>query len=172
MLHNMKPSLALKSRFSKDIRPSELALLQHFLSNDYVANMDRCFGSAHSAPIGDDFKLFLKRIFVNENFNSQPLTIPEDKESYSSLQKAGILVELADATTFMFSSLLGKEILLQMDLPKPLIVDACVSPRTCTKRCRIHVIQRAEAFDYCWGFSKRSRLPTFVHGRTGSFYSS
>jgi hypothetical protein len=99
---------SLKSRFSKDIGPSELALLQHFLSNDYVANMDRCFGSAHSAPIGDDFKQFLKRIFVNEKFNPQPLTIPEDKESYSSLQKAGILVELPDATTFMFSSLLAK----------------------------------------------------------------
>ena len=99
---------SLKSRFSKDIGPSELALLQHVLSNDYVANMDRCFGSAHSAPIGDDFKQFLKRIFVNEKFKPQPLTIPEDKESYSSLQKAGILVELPDATTFMFSSLLAK----------------------------------------------------------------
>ena len=93
---------SLKSRFSKDIRPSELALLQHFLSKDYVANMDRCFGSAHSAPIGDDFKRFLKRIFVNEKFKPQPLTILEDKESYSSLQKAGILVELPDATTSRF----------------------------------------------------------------------
>eukprot|EP00842_Homolaphlyctis_polyrhiza_P001903 jgi/Hompol1/2713/HPOL_006138-RA len=98
---------SLKGRFSKDSSPSELALLQHFLSNDYVANMTRCFGSAHSGPIGDDFKQFLKRIFVNEKILPQLPINPKDQTSYSSLKKAGILVELPNAT-FVFSSHLAK----------------------------------------------------------------
>jgi ATP/maltotriose-dependent transcriptional regulator MalT len=58
---------SLKERFAKDIQPSETALLQHFLSNDLLPNMGRCFGDTHSAPIGNDFKTFLKNIMVEKN---------------------------------------------------------------------------------------------------------
>ncbi|TPX74549.1 hypothetical protein CcCBS67573_g04185 [Chytriomyces confervae] len=98
---------SLKGRFSKVMEPPEQALLQYFLSKDYVTNMDRCFGSAHSDPIGDDFKKFLKRIFVNEEGQPQKLAVVEDENSYASLKKSGILVELPDAT-FTFSSPLAK----------------------------------------------------------------
>ncbi|KAJ3327897.1 hypothetical protein HDU76_010942 [Blyttiomyces sp. JEL0837] len=98
---------SLKVRFLRDITPPELALLQHVLSENHLANMSRCFGSAHSDPIGDDFKLFLKRIFVNEKFFPQTLANPKDEDSYWSRKKAGILVELPNATV-IFSSLLAK----------------------------------------------------------------
>ncbi|TPX71022.1 hypothetical protein CcCBS67573_g06320 [Chytriomyces confervae] len=98
---------SLKGRFSKDMEPPEQALLQYFLSKDYVTNMDRCFGSAHSRPIGEDFKKFLKRIFVKEEGQPQNLAVVEDEKSYASLKKSGILVELPDAT-FTFSSPLAK----------------------------------------------------------------
>ncbi|KAI8823202.1 hypothetical protein BJ741DRAFT_634842 [Chytriomyces cf. hyalinus JEL632] len=98
---------SLKGRFSKDMEPPEQALLQYFLSKDYVTNMDRCFGSAHSRPIGEDFKKFLKRIFVKEEDQPQNLAVVEDEKSYASLKKSGILVELPDAT-FTFSSPLAK----------------------------------------------------------------
>ncbi|KAJ3399638.1 hypothetical protein HDU80_007706 [Chytriomyces hyalinus] len=98
---------SLKQRFSKDFKPPEQSLLQYVLSNDYVSKMDRCFGSAHSDPIGDDFKKFLKRIFVKEEGRPQQLAIAENENTYALLEKTGILVELPDST-FAFSSPLAK----------------------------------------------------------------
>jgi hypothetical protein len=51
---------ALKEQFAKDSQPPAKALLQHFLSDKVLHRMTRCFGSAHSAPIGNDFRIFLK----------------------------------------------------------------------------------------------------------------
>lgn len=98
---------SLTERFAKDIEPSETALLQHFLSNDLLPNMGRCFGDTHSTPIGNDFKMFLKKIMVNEKQILNILANQQDIDSYSSLKKAGILVELPD-NTLEFSSQLAK----------------------------------------------------------------
>ena len=98
---------SLKHRFAKDIQPSETALLQHFLSNDLLPNMGRCFGVTHSAPIGNDFKTFLKKIMLDEKQTLKSLANQQDNHSYSSLKKAGILVEFPD-TTYGFSSQLAK----------------------------------------------------------------
>ncbi|KAJ3221443.1 hypothetical protein HDU78_000485, partial [Chytriomyces hyalinus] len=69
----------LERKFSNAIELPEQALLQYVLSKDYVSNMDRCFGSAHSDPISDDFKKFLKQIFVKEEGRLQQLAIAEDR---------------------------------------------------------------------------------------------
>src|SRR6185312_11316437 len=76
-------------------------------SNDILLKMTRCFGSAHSAPIGNDFKMFLKRILANEKITLNGLENQQDEDSYSSLKKAGILVEFP-GSTFGFSSQLAK----------------------------------------------------------------
>ena len=98
---------SLKERFSKDIQPTETALLQHFLSNDLLPVMVRCFGAHHSAPIGNDFKKILIKILLDEKQILNRLDNQQDNDSYSSLKRAGILVEYPD-TTFGFSSPLAK----------------------------------------------------------------
>ncbi|KAJ3262330.1 hypothetical protein HK103_002744 [Boothiomyces macroporosus] len=98
---------SLQGRFAKDSQPSETALLQHFLSNDILSYMARCFGSAHSKPIGNDFKMFLKKIFVDDKLFLDGLTNEQDDDSYLTLKKAGILVKFPDST-FGFSSQLAK----------------------------------------------------------------
>ncbi|KAJ3194109.1 hypothetical protein HDU82_002567, partial [Entophlyctis luteolus] len=98
---------SLKRRFAKDVAAPESALLQYSLSKEYVSAMDRCFGSAHSDPIGNDFKAFLKKIFVDERVLPHKLVNPEDEQSYASLKKSGILVELGNGD-FAFSSPLAK----------------------------------------------------------------
>jgi hypothetical protein len=108
---------SLKENFMKDTRPPETSLLQHCFSNNFVQRMARCFGSSHSNPIGDDFKNFLKRCFVNEKIQLNSLENPADVASYSSLKKAGILVELPD-TTFAFSSMLAKRYYFKWIFPK------------------------------------------------------
>ena len=69
--------------------------------------MARCFGSAHSYPAGNDFKRFLKACFENKRIWCDSFTNLQDEDSYSSLKKAGILVELPDSS-FGFSSPLAK----------------------------------------------------------------
>ena len=98
---------ALRERFANDTRPSETALLQYFLSDKILPRISRCFGSAPSAPIGNDFRLFLQKLFVDEVVYENGFSNPKDDASYSSLKKAGILVEPA-YKTFAFSSPLAK----------------------------------------------------------------
>ena len=98
---------SLTEAYMKDSCPTETALLQHCLSNGFVQRMARCFGSRHSNPVGDDFKRFLKRCFANERVQLNGFQNQEDVDSYSSLKKAGILVEFPDST-FRFSSHLAK----------------------------------------------------------------
>jgi hypothetical protein len=98
---------SLKDAFMKDIHPTETTLLHHCFSNNFVQRMARCFGSRHSNPVGDDFKNFLKRCFSDDRTQLNVLMNQEDNDSYSSLKKAGILVEFPD-TTFGFSSPLAK----------------------------------------------------------------
>ena len=98
---------SLTQEFIKDYEPTETALLQYCFSNIFVRRMSRCFGSKHSNPIGDDFKNFLKKTFVDKRTKSTSFTSKEDEKSYSSLKKAGILVEFP-GETFGFSSLLAK----------------------------------------------------------------
>jgi hypothetical protein len=98
---------SLKDAFMKDIHPTETTLLHHCFSNNFVQRMARCFGSRHSKPVGDDFKDFLKRCFSDDRTQLNGLMHQEDNDSYSSLKKAGILVEFPD-TTFGFSSPLAK----------------------------------------------------------------
>jgi hypothetical protein len=78
--------------------------------------MNRCFGSRLSSPIGDDFKVFLKKIMLSETQFLDSLSNEQDKQTYSSLKKAGILVELSD-TTFGFSSQLAKRYYFQWLFP-------------------------------------------------------
>jgi hypothetical protein len=98
---------SLTETFMKDTAPPETSLLQHCFSNNFVQRMSRCFGSSHSRPIGDDLKDFLKRSLLNGKILLDKLDNQVDEASYSSLKKAGILVELPD-TTFAFSSMLAK----------------------------------------------------------------
>jgi hypothetical protein len=56
---------------------------------------------------GNDFKRFLKECFENKMIRRSHFTNKQDEDSYSSLEKAGILVELPDST-FGFSSPLAK----------------------------------------------------------------
>jgi len=95
----------LKDRFAKDAQPPETALLQFFLSDELLPGITRCFGSAHSAPIGNDFKLFLKKVLVDEKPFQNGFANPQDDDSFSSLKKAGILVELPDSSVGFSSSL-------------------------------------------------------------------
>lgn len=98
---------SLKDAFMKDIHPTETDLLRHCFSNSFVQRMARCFGSRHSKPVGNDFKNFLKRCFADDLIQFNGLMNEEDNDAYSSLKKAGILVEYPD-TTFGFSSPLAK----------------------------------------------------------------
>jgi hypothetical protein len=99
---------SLKGEFflDKNDEVEETVCLQYCLSFPFIRNMARCFGSVHSAPVGNDFKSFLKGCFANEK-GLDRFTNPQDNDSYSSLKKAGILVEYPDST-FGFSSPLAK----------------------------------------------------------------
>ena len=96
---------------------SESLCLQYCLSLPFVQNMARCFGSGHSYPAGEDFKNFLQKCFENEKIQLNILSNQQDEESYSSLKKAGILVELSDST-FSFSSQLAKRYYFKWIFPK------------------------------------------------------
>jgi hypothetical protein len=118
---------SLKERFAKDIQPSETALLQHFLSNDLLSNMGRCFGDNHSAPIGNDFKMFLKKTLLDEKQTLNNLANQQDDHSYSSLKKAGILVEFPD-TTYGFSSPLAKRYYFKWIFPNRSLTTPSILP--------------------------------------------
>jgi hypothetical protein len=92
---------------SKNDDVEEAVCLQYCLSDRFVQNMARCFGSEHSYPVGKDFKRFLKDCFENKLVFCNGFTNPQDDVSYSLLEKAGILVELS-GSSFGFSSLLAK----------------------------------------------------------------
>jgi hypothetical protein len=100
---------ALKAEFfsSKNDVVEETLCLQYCLNDPFVQNMARCFGGAHSYPVGNDFKRFLKECFENKRTWREGFTNVQDDDSYSSLKKAGILVELRDSS-FGFSSPLAK----------------------------------------------------------------
>jgi hypothetical protein len=101
---------ALEKEFfsSKNDDVRETLCLQYCLSDPFVQNMARCFGSAHSYPVGNDFKRFLKNCFENNKMMCRDSFINlKDDDSYSSLKKAGILVELS-GSSFGFSSPLAK----------------------------------------------------------------
>jgi hypothetical protein len=98
---------SLEERFAKDIQPLETDVLQYFLSDKVLQSMTPCFGSAHALPIGPDFKTFMKKVFVDKRLCPSGFTNPQDGESYSSLENAGIL-ELPDSKSFGFSSPLAK----------------------------------------------------------------
>jgi hypothetical protein len=98
---------SLNESFMKDVAPSETRLLQHCMSKPFIERMARCFGSNHSLPIGNDFKHFLKRCLVDGRNQSPSSLNQDDKKSFSSLEKAGILVQFPD-DTFGFSSQLAK----------------------------------------------------------------
>jgi energy-coupling factor transporter ATP-binding protein EcfA2 len=97
---------SLKERFAKDAKPSEPALLQHFLSNDLLSNMCRSFGETHSDPIENDSKRFLKMIMVDGVF-TKSWTDQQDQDTYSLLKNTGVLIEFPNKT-FGFSSQLAK----------------------------------------------------------------
>ncbi|KAI3631251.1 hypothetical protein MIR68_010741 [Amoeboaphelidium protococcarum] len=85
----------------------EALCLQYCLSDQFVQNMARCFGSAHSYPYGNEFKRYLKECFVGQRIRYDGFSNPQDDNVYSQLKKAGILVELPDSSVG-FSSPLAK----------------------------------------------------------------
>ena len=85
----------------------ETLCLRYCFSGSFLQNMARCFGSEHSYPVENDFKRFLKECFENKRIWLTDFTNRQDYASYSSLKKAGILVELPDSS-FAFSSPLAK----------------------------------------------------------------
>jgi hypothetical protein len=92
----------------KNDNVEEALCLEYFLSDKLVQNMARCFGNDHSRPTGNDFKTFLKGCFENQKiWRDGGFTNSQDDNSYFSLKKAGILVELPDSS-FGFSSPLAK----------------------------------------------------------------
>ena len=107
----------LKETFMKDNHPTETASLHLCFSNNFVQRMARCFGSRHSNPVGDEFKKFLKRCFAQDRTSLNGFMIQEDIDSYSSLKKAGILLEFPDKT-FGFSSPLAKRYYFNWIFPK------------------------------------------------------
>jgi hypothetical protein len=109
---------ALEREFfsSKNEYVEEALCLQYCLSDSFARNMARCFGSAHSYPVGIDFKKFLKGCFENKSIWRSCFTNLQDDDSYSSLRKAGILVELPDAS-FGFSSPLAKRYFFKWIFP-------------------------------------------------------
>ena len=100
---------ALEREFfsTKNDDVEEAKCLQYCLSDPFVQTMARCFGSSHSYPAGNDFIRFLKGCFENKTTWRDGFTQLQDEESYSSLKKAGILVELPDRS-IGFSSPLSK----------------------------------------------------------------
>ena len=99
---------SLKDRFAKDPEPHESALLQYFLSNDLLVRISRCFGTAHSAPIGNDLKTHLKEILGNDRTPIvRTWTYLQDEDVYSRLKQGGILVEFPD-DSIRFTSQLAK----------------------------------------------------------------
>lgn len=84
---------SIKERFSKDPSPGEDHILRYFLSNTLTVKMARCFGSQHSIPVSQKLVDFLRRLFF-ESYSVQPLNLnDDDKTTFVSLKKAGILIE-------------------------------------------------------------------------------
>jgi hypothetical protein len=96
----------LTEYLEKDVNPSEKNILQLFLSEDLLPYLGRCFGPRHSKPIGDDFKMLLKKILADGKPTLKLLASQEDNESFYFLKKAGILIE--DGSSVCFSSPLAK----------------------------------------------------------------
>jgi len=68
---------ALKREYflGKNDDVEETTCLEYCLSDRFVQNMDCCFGSDHSSPIGNDFKMFLKTVFFDEKSFQMALQI-------------------------------------------------------------------------------------------------
>ena len=116
---------SLKDRFAKDIKPTEEALLEHFLSATLLINMSRCFGNSHSCPIGNEFKTILKKIMVDEPYVLETeilasLANQQDKDSYVSLKRAGILAKFPDENAG-FSSELANSIACSQSAPQSIL---------------------------------------------------
>jgi hypothetical protein len=95
----------------------ERACLQHCLSDSFLSFHARCFGSKHLAPVGDDFKRFLKKCFVKTRVPVvNEFTNERDRASFVSLEKAGILVRDKD-NCVSFSSPLAKRYYLKWIYP-------------------------------------------------------
>jgi hypothetical protein len=105
----------LRERFGKDTRPSEVELLQNYLSEHLMPYLNRCFSSRHSYPIGNDFKMILKKILANEKPTLNLLANEQDNEAFSFLKMAGILVD--DGSSVCFSSPLAKRFYFQWIFP-------------------------------------------------------
>jgi hypothetical protein len=98
---------SLNDRFAKDIQPLEAAVLNYYFSVGLLNNMGRCYGSNHSTPFGNDFKEYLKRIWVNEKLIQNGFSDERDNDSFLRLKKNGIIGETTSGY-FGFSSPLAK----------------------------------------------------------------
>jgi energy-coupling factor transporter ATP-binding protein EcfA2 len=106
----------LKKEFGKTTHPTETALVLCCFSSRFVEHMARCFGSGHSKPMGNEFKYFLKRCFVDKSMELTSKAVEQDPDSFYSLQKAGILVKFPNST-FGYSSLLAKRYYFEKIFP-------------------------------------------------------
>lgn len=109
---------ALKNAFIKDTQPTETDVLQYSLTKQFIQNMARCFGTRHAKPIGDDFKVFLRKCYMNENIRLDGLQNVHDAASFDSLEKAGILVQQLPDLSFKFSSQFAKMFYFDWVFPK------------------------------------------------------
>ena len=85
--------MSLRNRFAKDTHPTEHAVLHYFLSDKILPYLCRCFGESHSDPIGDDFKMIIKKLLVDEKPTIRTFMENQDNESFIYLKEAGILIE-------------------------------------------------------------------------------
>ncbi|KAJ3084154.1 hypothetical protein HK100_009342 [Physocladia obscura] len=104
----------LTAEFQKS-HPSENKSLLYYLSADSVSRMARVFGSDHSSPIDASFKNFLASCSTSGLTVAPPILGTDDAVCLSSLQKAGILVEIDGLIGF--SSAMAQRYFIQWLFP-------------------------------------------------------
>jgi hypothetical protein len=83
----------IKVRFSKDEKPSELALLDFYMSNSLTQRMARCFGSQHSMPVGKALTQLVQEMLLGKTLPCPTkMDNTDDLKSFEKLQKSGLVV--------------------------------------------------------------------------------
>ncbi|KAI9105807.1 hypothetical protein DFS34DRAFT_690284 [Phlyctochytrium arcticum] len=110
---------AIKQRFVKNaLPPPETNIVQYYFSQDFLPEVNRCFGSKQSAPVDSGLRTFLQQCLICPDDLEKP-TFEDDKttDHLSLLMKVGLLVEVV-SNKFAFSSPLAKRYYCRWLFPK------------------------------------------------------
>ncbi|KAI9089852.1 hypothetical protein DFS34DRAFT_673037 [Phlyctochytrium arcticum] len=110
---------AIKQRFVKNaLPPPETNIVQYYFSQDFLPEVNRCFGSKQSAPVDSGLRTFLQQCLICPDDLEKP-TFEDDKtaDHLSLLMKVGLLVEVG-SIKFAFSSPLAKRYYCRWLFPK------------------------------------------------------